>query len=653
MQTVALVGFPNSGKSTIYNLLSGGRRKVSNYSGITVDAAIGEFKTNAKNDQKLSIVDLPGTYNLTPGSIDEAVTTSFLLGFDKSKKYHLVALVLDLERIESSLSLCLALKELIGERLVIVVNKNDKEDFSLENGAELAKLTGLKVMAMAARSADGIKLDAFLRDNVDETAIAPISTLELSADSTKYLKIENGSVSVNLENSQEDILASIGGYHKEAREIINKVFVPSKTKAEFTKKIDKVLVHPFFGSLIFISIFYFIFNSIYTWAGPVMDFIDGGIGNLGGYLAGVIPAGLFNSLITDGIIAGVGGVLVFLPQIMILFFLLSVLEQSGYISRAAVLTDKVMGYFGLNGKAFLPYLSGFACSIPGIMAARTIPSKKERLATILTLPLITCSARLPVYVLLIGTFVPSETVLGIFNTQALSFFFLYFLGSFFALTIALVFRLTYFKGETSSFFMDLPLYQLPSLKTAIKESYSKGKLFLKKAGTIILGLSIIIWFASTFPKVDPQDLVGKTEAQVASLSLENSALGILGRAIEPIIKPIGMDWKMGVGILVAFGARELFVSTMGTIYALGDVDEENQGLRDRLMNEKNPITGEPVFNLAVAWSILIFFVFSLQCTATLAVIKKETDGWKAPLFTFVYMGVFAYLGSFIAYRLLV
>jgi ferrous iron transport protein B len=338
---------------------------------------------------------------------------------------------------------------------------------------------------------------------------------------------------------------------------------------------------------------------------------------------------------------------------MILFFLLSLLEQSGYIARAAVLTDKVMGYFGLNGKAFLPFLSGFACSIPGIMATRTIPDKRERMATILTLPMITCSARLPVYVLLIGTFVPSKTVLGIFNTQALSFFFLYFLGSFFALFMSLVFRLTYFKGKTSSFFIDLPLYQRPSLKMALKQCVNKGKLFLKKSGTIILALSIIIWVASTFPKADPQLLIGKTEQQIASISLEQSALGTIGRAIEPIIKPIGMDWKMGVGILVAFGARELFVSTMGTIYALGDVDEENEGLRARLMNEKNAITGEPVYNLAVAWSILIFFVFSLQCTATLAIIKKETEGWKAPLFAFAYMGGLAYVGSFIAYRLLI
>ena len=275
------------------------------------------------------------------------------------------------------------------------------------------------------------------------------------------------------------------------------------------------------------------------------------------------------------------------------------------------------------------------------------------MATMATLPLITCSARLPVYILLIGTFVPNRTVLGIFNTQALSFFFLYFLGSFAALVIAKVFRLTYFKGQSSNFVIDLPLYEMPSLKLAGKQALNKAKMFLKKAGTVILGLSFLLWLLSTFPRPDQTLVAGKSEAEATAIALENSLMGRMGKAIEPVIAPLGMDWKMGMGLITAFGARELFVSAMGTIYALGDVNEEAGSLRERLQKEVNPVTGLPVYNLAVAWSLLIFFVFSLQCTSTLAVLKRETGGWKMPALMFLYMGILAYAGSFTAYRLLI
>ena len=383
-----------------------------------------------------------------------------------------------------------------------------------------------------------------------------------------------------------------------------------------------------------------------------MDLSEEMVAKLGDFIGAYMSDGFLKSLVIDGVIAGVGGVVVFLPQIMILFFLLSILEQSGYISRAAVLTDKVMSTFGLNGKAFLPYMSGFACSIPAIMAARSIPNHKERAATIMTIPLITCSARLPVYVLLIGTFVPSVTYMGFVNSQALAFFFLYFLGSFAALIIAKIFRLTVYKGETSNFIIDLPHYEKPSLMFAVKQSVRRGKVFLKKAGTIILGLSIIIWFLSTFPGPNPQLVEGKTDAEVSAIRLENSFLGKTGKFIEPALKPMGMEWKTGVGILVAFGARELFVSTMGTVYALGDVDEESSSLRDRLHTEINPATGQPVFSNAVAWAILIFFVFSLQCISTLAILRREMGSWKYPAFMFTYMGLLGYGGAILAYNIL-
>lgn len=652
MQTVLLVGFPNSGKSTIFNLLSGQFRKVANYSGITVDSAVGEFKTNHQAEQKIKLIDLPGIYNLVPTSIDEAITTASILNLNKvGEKYHLIALVVDLHRFEASLSLALALKKIVGKGLVLILNKDDKKKINIQAQKKLAQLIGLQIITISAKHDDGILLDQFLRAHISAAAIVPQGEFIIGHEQIELLPAIIDNQALKIKAGQE-INQQVRAYHEESRRIIKQVFAENKLQSKRTKTLDKILMHPLWGSLFFIFIFYLIFHSIYTWSGPTMDFIDESITAFSNYLGHNIPAGVFNGLITDGIIAGVGGVIIFLPQIMILFFLLSLLEQSGYMARAAVMTDKVMSFFGLNGKAFLPYISGFACAIPGIMAARTIPDKKERMATILTLPFITCSARLPVYVLLIGTFVPATTIAGIFNLQALSFFFLYFLGSFFALIMAKIFRLTYFKGDSTNFIIDLPQYQRPLLKLALKNSYVKGKLFLKKAGTIILGLSIIIWFASTYPTPHTQLTQGKPAAEVAQITLEHSLLGSVGKTIEPVLRPLGMDWKMAVGLLVAMGARELFVSTMGTIYALGDVNEESQGLRNRLKAELNPRTGLPMYNLAVAWSLLIFFVFALQCTSTLAILKKETESWKIPLFMLSYMTLMAYGGSFIAYHLL-
>lgn len=653
MQTVLLVGFPNSGKSTIFNLLSGQSKKVSNYSGITVDSAVGLLKSNEQNDKKIEIVDLPGIYNLSPSSLDEGVTISSILGLNHSHDhYHLVAVVLDMDRLDASLSLTLALKEIIPQNLVLIINKDDKKSITSIEKEKLEKLTGLQIISYSALHDNADCLDSFIRENVNHESIEISGKIKITNETLQYVPAAIRSQHIQNQTDDSEILSDINQYHFEARKIIKQVFIPDEKKSLLTSKIDSIILHPILGSLIFCAIFYLIFDSIYTWAGPLMDLIDSFVGGSSEWVGTVIPEGHLNSLITDGIMAGVGGVIIFLPQIMILFFLLSILEQSGYIARAAVLTDKIMGFFGLNGKAFLPYMSGFACAVPAIMSARTIPNKKERLATILTLPLITCSARLPVYILLIGTFVPSYTVWGLFNSQALSFFFLYFLGSIFALVLAKIFRLTFYKGESSNFIIDLPVYQMPSLLTAWKQSYSKGMIFIKKAGTIILTLSMVIWFASTFPKPSAEMLAGQNEEQVAAITLQQSLLGTVGRTIEPVLKPIGMDWKMGIGVLVAFGARELFVSTMGTIYALGDVDEESTTLRERLKNEKNSITGEPVYSLAVAWSLLIFFVFSLQCTSTLAILKRETGGWKIPIMMFTYMGILGYVGSFIAYRLL-
>lgn len=658
MKTYLFVGFPNSGKSTVFNLLSGHSRKVSNYSGITVDTGVAELKTNNEHNEKIRIVDLPGIYNLFPSSIDEGITVSTLLNLNnRINEFHKIVAIIDPSRLEASLALALSLKKLFGENVLLLINKSDLLQKNKINYKKLEELTGLKLQVCSSIKDENTSLkevDNFLRENSSDVPIIPKQTLTFTNKTLNYFpfKTEQNDL-FNFTDDENTVLNRISEVQKEARDIVDKIQIKEDIKSiKTTYKIDKFLLHPLWGGISFIAVFLLIFQSLYTFSAPFMDIIESSVSYAGDFVGGFLPEGLLKSLIVDGIFAGVGGVLVFLPQIAILFFLLSIMEQSGYIARAAFITDKIMSYFGLNGKAFLPYLSGFACSVPAIMSTRTIENKGERLATLMTIPLITCSARLPVYILLIGTFIPDYKVFGVFSSQALALFFLYFLGSIVALFMAKIFRLSFFKSKSNSFFMEMPLYQTPRFKPAFKQMWRQSKVFLKKAGTIIFALSIIIWVLSTFPQIDPNNYPGKTEEQITSLQLEKSVIGQMGKAIEPVIKPLGYDWKMGIGIVIAFGARELFVSGLGTIYALGDVDENSKSLRERLMQEKDPETGKPIFNLAVVWSLLVFFAFACQCMSTLAIVKKETDGWKMPVLMFTYMTLLAYFGAFLTYRII-
>lgn len=652
MKTFLLIGFPNSGKSTIFNLLSGKSRKVSNYSGVTVDAGVAELKSNNSNDEKIRIIDLPGVYNLLPSSLDEGITVSTILNLNKAiNEFHEIVLVLDSSRFEASLALALSIKEIVGNNISLLINKSDL--FYKKNNIDLKKLEKsleLRILLCSALKDDQTtsnEIDVFLREKREFSPIKVKSKILLTEKAASYLMLKDNYSYINITNDEEHILKKIQNFQIEARKIIKEATLDLNLKTiQDTYRIDKILLHPLWGGIGFIAIFLLLFQSLYTISAPLMALIESAVKLLGDYVGSVLPSGLFKSLVVDGIFAGVGGVLVFLPQVGILFFLLSIMEQSGYISRAAFITDRIMSYFGLNGKAFLPFLSAFACSVPAIMSTRTIEDKGERMATIMTLPLITCSARLPVYVLLIGTFIPSYQILGLFNSQAVALFFLYFLGSFLALIMAKIFRLSIFKSKSKSFFIEMPIYQKPTLKIAWKQMYSQSKVFLKKAGTTIFALSIFIWFLSSFPRIDANDYKDASKERLASIQLEKSAIGTLGKTIEPVIKPLGYDWKVGVGILIAFGARELFVSGMGTMYSLGDVDENSKSLRERLKQEKNLDTGLPTFNLPVVWSLLVFFAFACQCMSTLAIVRKETQSWKWSAVMFGYMTVLAYVGAF-------
>lgn len=654
-----IIGPPNSGKTALFNLLSGSNRKVANYHGITVDTALAGLKINKdkKDEDKVIVVDLPGIYSLVPSSIDESVTISTLIGKNNQvSEYNDIFVVIDASRMDSSLSLALGMKELFDDKVRIIFNKSDMENAKHFDLDGIGKNLGVPYIITSALKDNGEEVQKFIVDNTSSSPLTPakkISITEKAAELNPFNVVFNECGAIDITNEITS-LNFVEKYQRSARDLkASYAKGDKKDTILFSNKIDKIVLNPYLGGLIFLAVFYFIFHSLYTFSGPLMDFIDGGVGSFGETIGALLPEGLLKSFIVDGVIAGVGGVIIFLPQIMILFFLLSLLEQSGYISRASIITDKIMSVFGLNGKAFLPFMSGFACAVPAIMATRTIADKRERMTTLMVLPLITCSARLPVYVLLIGTFIPSTTVFGIFNSQALSFFFLYFLGSITALIIAKLFRLSFFKGKTNSFIIELPLYQKPSLKVASKSMMLKGKVFLKKAGTIILGLSMVIWALSTFPQVPEEKLATMSEDQQVSYSLEYSAIGRMGKVIEPVIEPLGYNWKMGVGIIVAMGARELFVSTLGTIYALGDVDEESDTLRERMMAETDPNTGLPVYNIAVAWSLLIFFAFAMQCISTLAIVKRETDSWSYVAYMFGYMTLLAYGGAFVTYRLLI
>lgn len=608
---IALVGIPNCGKTALFNALTGSHQKVANYSGVTVEKKEGVLKTDS--GQRFTIVDLPGTYSLKPKTPDEAVTSQVLSGsFEGEKRPDLLCAVADATALERHLPLLLELKSL-GLPIIVALNMMD-----------LAEAQGIHIDLEALSRELGMVL-------IPTIAVKKTGTVAL----TKTLLSEATTLS---RKPFSQTTYSLEDRLKLSDQIFKSAVTLTRNPLENTHQIDRVLLHPVFGMVILASILFLMFQALFSWAAPVQDGIESIVALLGQWVSATLSDGWIKSLITDGVFAGVGSVLVFLPQILILYFFILLLEDSGYMARAAFLMDRLMSRVGLHGRAFIPILSSYACAIPGIMATRTIENPKDRIATILIAPLTTCSARLPVYTLLIGAFIPDQWVAGLFNLRGVVMFSLYALGLLSALAVAFILKRTAFRGPIPPLFLDLPSYKWPSLKNLGFGLMERAKIFLSRAGTIILSLSVILWFLSSYPKVEPEVLTPGEPA------IARSFAGSIGRAIEPVLKPIGFDWRVSIGLIPGFAAREVMVSALATVYS---IEESEEGARD----EKLTTILSREWTLPMALSLLIWYVFAPQCISTFAVTRRETGGYKWPIIQTAYMLALAYVMSWIVFRI--
>ena len=647
---IALLGNPNTGKSTVFNLLTGLRQHVGNFPGVTVDKKVGEFNFN--NKQHI-ITDFPGTYSLYPRSKDEEVVYKVLSDQTHPDFPDVVVVVVDASNLERNLLLFTQIYDL-QIPTILVLNMSDIA-FRRGKKADIQKLEaefpGVVIVEMSARVKLGVER---LKEAIDTFVVSPIqSTFTTDFHLLPMDDLENQSIEAETRYSK-------------IRKIIEKV-IPEKETLDDSKsnRIDRILVHPILGYLIFTFVLFVLFQFIYVFAALPMDLIDGSFATLSSWLHESLPTGYFFDLITQGIIPGIGGVVVFIPQIALLFLFLSILEESGYLARVVFIMDRLMRPLGLNGKSVVPLLSSVACAIPGIMAARTISSKKERLITILVAPLMSCSARIPVYTLLIALVIPSKIIFGFINLQGLVLFALYALGLVSALIMSVVMNMFLKTKEKSFLLLEMPSYKMPRWGNISLNVLEKVKVFVFEAGKVILAISILLWFLATFGPSNRMDTaviklkkeasfvnlpVEKQQHRIASEKLANSYIGIIGKGIEPIIRPLGYDWKIGISLITSFAAREVFVGSLATIYAVNDDGGENKTLLDRLKAEEHA-DGTKVYSLATGVSLMVFYVYAMQCMATLAVVKRETKTWKWPIFQILFMGALAYLGSLIVFNL--
>lgn len=606
---VALVGNPNSGKTALFNALTGSRQKVANYAGVTVERKEGVVVSPA--GRNLFVVDLPGTYSLRARSPDEAVTRDAVLGrLEGEVPPEVVICVADATNLRLVLRLAMELKQ-VGRPMVLALNMYDiAQRQGLRIDLEgLSREIGAPIVTTVATRKRGI-----------EDLLAQVDALIAAG----HLAGEN--------TWREPNAGEIRQAHSEAQRLVRTYVRPPEHPDTWTGRVDAVLLHPVAGLAILLGLLFLMFQAVFTWATPAMDGIEAAFTWLGGFVGAYVPNELLRSLIADGLIAGVGSVLVFLPQILILFFFIILLEDFGYMARAAFLMDRIMGGAGLHGRAFIPLLSSFACAIPGIMSTRVIDSKQDRLTTILVAPLMTCSARIPVYTLIIGAFIPNTTVGGIFSLQGLVMFGLYASGIISALLVSFVVRRVFWRTAVEPFLMELPTYKLPDPMNVLRNLLLRAQIFINRAGRIILPLMILIWVLSTFP-YPPE---GATQP-----AIDYSFAGMIGHAIQPLLAPIGFNWQMSIALVPGMAAREVAVATLGTVYAVGNAEENVGTLATTLANH---------WSLATGLSFLAWYVFAPQCAPTLGVVKRETNSWLWPTVMFVYMVSLAYLASFIVYH---
>ena len=646
---IALLGNPNTGKSSVFNMLTGLRQTVGNFPGVTVDKKVGSIEVGGTAHE---IIDFPGTYSIYPRSKDEEVVYNALSSSESDLYPDAAIVVVDASNLERNLLLFSQIYDL-QIPTVMVLNMSD-----------LARKNG--------ENYDTKLLEEFFPEAIIVESNARVKIgKERIIESLRELKAREGHQFI--EQSQLSSLDDLDLQISETKrrlERIEKLFKAEKATAKKTieesNKLDRILVHPIYGFLIFAFILLVVFQFIFAFATIPMDFIDGSFGSLSVFLQDQMPTGVFTDLLTQGIIPGIGGVVIFIPQIALLFFFIAILEETGYLSRVVFIMDRLMRPLGLNGKSIVPLLSSVACAIPGIMSARTISDWKERLITIMVAPLMSCSARIPVYTILIAVVIPNETVLGFVNIQGLVLFGLYALGTFMALFVALVLKWMIKSKEQGFLLLELPMYRRPLWRNVGITVLEKVRVFIWDAGKIIVAISIVLWALATYgpsEKMEQATIAATTRAHdlnldemetnrmVASAQLENSYIGIMGKSIEPVISPIGYDWKIGISLITSFAAREVFVGSMATIYAVEDDGSTNQLLTDKMKSAKRA-DGTTVYTLATGMSLMIFYVFAMQCMATLAVVKRETKSWKWPLLQIGYMGILAYLGAFITYSIL-
>ena len=698
---IALVGNPNSGKSSLFNSLTGLKQHVGNFPGVTVDKKTGQCRIAPGLDATL--IDLPGTYSLYPKRSDEWVAYKVLLNQDEAIRPDLVMLVADASNLKRNLLFC---SQIIDLHIPVVVALT-MMDLAKHKGTQidipgLERELGVPIVPVNPRKNKGI--DALkkvieqtseklyqtpVRDFIDNNGLAEAS---IAGVKEHFPQISNYTAIHYLINHENFLLDDRQQETIENIEIANK-FNPTKTQAEeimqrygrikhimqqtvvesdplqkalFNEKLDDVLLHRRWGYLILITVLFLLFQSVFWVAQYPMDAIEWVFGQLGGWLGNNLPEAWWSNLLINGVVAGLSGIMVFVPQIMILFGLITLLEDTGYMARISFLTDKLMRKVGLNGKSVMPMISGFACAVPAIMSARNIENKKERLLTIMITPLMSCSARLPVYTILIALVIPSKLYLGILSLQGLVMMALYLMGTVMALIVAWVMKWFIKSTERSFFILELPMYRAPRWKNALTTMVEKAKIFVFDAGKVIMVISLLLWGLSTYGpgkkmsavtenyealiKANPQDAAELNKQRKTAL-LQNSFAGTLGKAIEPAIKPLGFDWKIGIALITSFAAREVFVGTMATLYSVGDDAGDNSStLRQKMAAAVRP-DGSKVYNLATGLSLLVFYVLAMQCMSTLAIVKRETRSWKWPVIQLIYMTGLAYSMSWVVYNI--